>query len=63
MITTLLLLIVTIISVVIYFIPTIIAHHKQKVDFNMIFLLNLILGWSVIGWTSSLIWSIIPDEK
>ena len=43
---------------VIYFLPVLIAllrHHKNKLA---IFLLNLFLGWTVIGWVSSLVWSV-----
>ncbi len=43
---------------VIYFLPALIAllrHHKNKLA---IFLLNLFLGWTIIGWVSSLVWSV-----
>lgn len=45
--------------ILLYFIPTAIAvlrshHHKLR-----IFLLNLLSGWSVIGWVASLIWSLV----
>jgi len=43
----------------IYFLPSLIAllrHHKNKLT---IFLLNLFLGCTVIGWVSSLVWSVV----
>ena len=36
-----------------YFLPTIIARHKS--DFMGVFLVNLLLGWTVIGWFVALI--------
>lgn len=42
-----------------YFLPTLIAflrNHKNKLA---IFLLNLLLGWTVLGWVGSLIWSVM----
>jgi hypothetical protein len=48
-----------IISLVIYFVPTIIAvarHHRSALG---IFLLNLFLGWTVIGWIAALVWSLV----
>ncbi len=40
-----------------YFIPTLVAlsrKHRQK---GLIFVLNLLLGWSVFGWIGTLIWA------
>jgi hypothetical protein len=45
-------------ALVIYFLPALIAllrYHKNKLA---IFLLNLFLGWTIIGWVSSLVWSV-----
>jgi Superinfection immunity protein len=39
-----------------YFLPTIIGRYKH--DATGIFLLNLFLGWTVIGWLIALIWAI-----
>lgn len=42
---------------VLYFIPTIVAEMRGHNNANPIFLTNLFLGWTVIGWISALIWS------
>jgi hypothetical protein len=42
---------------VMYFLPSIIALARSKRDLLAIFLLNLFLGWSVIGWVVALIWA------
>lgn len=46
---------------VMYFLPSIIALAKSKRDLLSIFLLNLFLGWSVIGWVIALVWSVKSD--
>ena len=45
------------IGFVMYFLPTIIALVKSKRDAVAILLLNLFLGWSVIGWIIALVWA------
>jgi hypothetical protein len=44
-----------------YFLPTIIALIKSKRDAVAILLLNLFLGWSVIGWIIALVWAAKND--
>jgi len=46
-----------------YFLPTIIAAIRGKRDLLAIFLLNLFLGWSVIGWVVALIWAAKHDSQ
>ena len=41
--------------ILLYFLPAIIGRHKR--DAAGIFLLNLFLGWTVIGWIIALIWA------
>jgi len=43
---------------VIYFLPSFIALLRQHKNKLSIFLLNLFLGWTVLGWVSSLVWSV-----
>lgn len=42
-------------SILLYFLPTIIGRHKA--DATGIFLVNLLFGWTVIGWFIALIWA------
>jgi hypothetical protein len=46
---------------VMYFIPSIVALARNKRDTFLIFLLNLFLGWSVIGWVIALVWALRSD--
>ena len=46
-----------------YFLPSLIARHRQHRNGNAIILLNLFLGWTLIGWVIAICWSVIakPD--
>jgi len=46
---------------VMYFLPSIISLARSKRDLLAIFLLNLFLGWSIIGWVVALIWAAKHD--
>ncbi|WP_062390960.1 superinfection immunity protein [Pseudomonas abietaniphila] len=45
------------IGVVIYFLPTINAKGRKHPNAPAIFLLNLFLGWTLVGWVVALVWS------
>jgi hypothetical protein len=44
--------------IVLYFLPSLIAYLRQHKNILAIFMLNLLLGWSVLGWVVSLVWSV-----
>ena len=46
---------------VIYFLPTILAFARNKRDTAAILLLNLFLGWTMIGWVVALVWAVKAD--
>jgi hypothetical protein len=46
---------------VMYFLPSIIALARSKRDVAAILLLNLFLGWTVIGWVIALVWAAKTD--
>lgn len=41
-----------------YFVPTIVALIRGKSNAGAIFVLNLLLGWSLIGWVVALVWAV-----
>ena len=45
----------------IYFLPTIVAFQNKRTNITAIFILNLLLGWSFIGWVVALIWAVKKD--
>src|SRR5271170_1884653 len=46
-----------------YFLPTIIAILRRKANTGGIFVLNLLLGWTLIGWIGALVWSLSADAQ
>jgi len=48
---------------VIYFIPTCVANSNHKENTTAIFLLNLFLGWTFVGWVIALVWAATKDKR
>ena len=42
----------------VYFLPYIVARHRKHRNAPAIFVLNLLLGWTFIGWAVSLVWAV-----
>ena len=51
------------IGLAIYFLPTIIAMARGKRNALAIFAMNLLLGWSFIGWAIALVWSLTAEDR
>ena len=47
----------------VYFVPTIIAAIRQTRNLIAIILLNVLAGWTILGWVASLVWAIVADKK
>lgn len=41
----------------IYFLPTFVASNRKHVNGTSIFLVNLLLGWTFLGWVVALVWA------
>lgn len=54
-------LIVLAVCFVPYFVPSIVAFSRNKINRIAILMLNLFLGWTVIGWVIALVWACKPD--
>ena len=52
-------LIVSVFILVGYFLPTILAGAIGNINTAAIFVLNLFLGWTGLGWIIALIWALI----
>ncbi|AZU04238.1 hypothetical protein X907_1707 [Glycocaulis alkaliphilus] len=46
-----------------HFLPTIVALARGHHNGFAIFLTNLLLGWTVIGWVVALIWSTTAVQR
>ncbi|MBI3453824.1 MAG: superinfection immunity protein [Rhodospirillales bacterium] len=42
---------------VIYFVPTVVAAGRAHHQTLAIFMLNLFLGWTFLGWVLALVWA------
>jgi hypothetical protein len=40
-----------------YFLPTVMAEARGHQNSGMIFLTNLLLGWTILGWIAALVWA------
>ena len=40
-----------------YLLPSIIAERRRHGDFPAILVLNILLGWTFIGWIFALVWA------
>jgi len=47
-------------SIFLYFLPAVIGRNKR--DAAGIFLVNLLFGWTVIGWVIALIWACTSED-
>jgi hypothetical protein len=53
----------SIIGLWIYFLPALHALWKKRRNSGAIFALNLLLGWTAIGWIVALVWSLKNDSE
>ncbi len=45
-----------VVAALIYFFPAMIAWIRQHPSLAFVFMLNALLGWTVVGWIAILIW-------
>ena len=57
----LLIVVICVVAFCIHFIPAIVAGNRHARNFWWIFLLNLLLGWTFVGWVIALVWA-MTDE-
>ena len=50
-------------AVGLYFLPSIVATGRQTPHWLTVFLLNLFLGWSVIGWVVAMVMACRPHHR
>lgn len=47
--------------IIIYFLPTVVAWNKKHLA--GISILNIFLGWTLLGWIGALIWAVSSPKK
>ena len=45
----------------VYFLPTFVGQSKRNA--GAIFTLNLLLGWTLVGWVVALVWAVTVDRR
>lgn len=60
-VTVLIVALIAIFSLLFYFLPAIVGRRKRNA--GAIFLLNLLLGWTMIGWIVALVWAACKDPE
>jgi hypothetical protein len=50
-------------TAVLYLLPTLVASRRGHPNAGPIAALNLLLGWTGVGWIAALIWSGMPCEQ
>ena len=42
----------------IYFAPVLVARQRRHRSLSALFVLNLLLGWTFLGWVAALVWAL-----
>lgn len=50
-------------GIFVYLFPTVVASRRNSKRANGVFALNLLLGWTFIGWVVALAWAFGSDVK
>jgi Superinfection immunity protein len=45
-----------------YFLPAIVARCRAHRNTMAIFMLNLLLGWTLLGWVAALVWACTASQ-
>jgi hypothetical protein len=48
---------ILVIGITIYLVPTIVARSRKHANATSITVLNVLLGWSIVGWVVALVWA------
>lgn len=52
-----------VLGLVVYLVPSIIAEERNSRKLHPIIIVNIFLGWTLIGWGVALAWSLAKDKK
>jgi hypothetical protein len=54
-------IVVLVLAIGMYGLPSIIAIVRKKRDMGGIIAVNILLGWSILGWVAALVWALTTD--
>jgi T4 superinfection immunity protein len=52
-----------VLALCLYFVPAFIAFRAKHSNAGALFALNLLLGWTVIGWIVALVWAMMKTQQ
>ena len=55
-------IVIIILALFLYLLPSLVAVSNKKSNAGAIAALNILLGWSFLGWVVALIWSLSKDK-
>lgn len=55
-------IVILVIAIVLYLLPGIIASSREHKNSTAIWVLNIVLGWSFLGWVAALVWAFTNPE-
>jgi len=50
-------------GLVAYFLPAIVARAREHQQMPAIFMLNLLLGWTLFGWAAAMVWAFTAQPR
>jgi hypothetical protein len=63
MFATVTLLLLVVLAIMIYMLPTVVAMGRKHRNASAIAALNLLTGWTFLGWVASLVWAITSNVE
>ena len=46
-----------------YFVPTLVAMSRNTKRIGGIIVVNIFLGWTLLGWVGAFVWAVIEQKK
>lgn len=46
----------------VYLLPSFVALQRKHVNTTAIGVLNILVGWSFIGWVAALVWALVKSD-
>jgi hypothetical protein len=55
-------LLIVVLAILLYLLPTYVAGKRKHPQLGPIALVNILLGWSLLGWVAALAWALTGAE-
>jgi len=52
-----------VVGAVVYFVPSVVAWHLGVKSIKSIFYVNLVFGWTIIGWIVAMMWAMAERNE